>query len=88
VLNLSLHPCGCRVVQRALEKLPQELRPRIAQELEGHVMKCVQDQHGNHVVQKCIEQVSRLLRGSGGGAVVIVFVSLSCVSVCLPAPVV
>ena len=24
-------------------------------ELDGHVLKCVKDQNGNHVVQKCIE---------------------------------
>lgn len=64
VLNLSLHPSGCRVVQKALEKLPQDMKPAIIQELELHVMKCVQDQHGNHVVQKCVEQVRQ---GSRGG---------------------
>ena len=26
-------------------------------ELNGHVLKCVKDQNGNHVVQKCIERV-------------------------------
>lgn len=26
-------------------------------ELDGHVMKCVRDQNGNHVIQKCIECV-------------------------------
>ena len=26
-------------------------------ELDGHVAKCVKDQNGNHVVQKCIECV-------------------------------
>lgn len=24
-------------------------------ELEGHIMRCVRDQNGNHVIQKCIE---------------------------------
>lgn len=27
------------------------------QELDGHVMTCVHDQNGNHVIQKCIECV-------------------------------
>ena len=27
------------------------------QELDGNVLKCVKDQNGNHVVQKCIEMV-------------------------------
>ena len=26
-------------------------------ELDGHVLRCVKDQNGNHVVQKCIEKV-------------------------------
>ena len=26
-------------------------------ELDGHLLKCVKDQNGNHVVQKCIECV-------------------------------
>ena len=26
-------------------------------ELDGYVLKCVKDQNGNHVVQKCIECV-------------------------------
>ena len=29
----------------------------MVQELEGHVMRCVRDQNGNHVIQKCIECV-------------------------------
>ncbi len=29
----------------------------MVQELDGHVLKCVKDQNGNHVVQKCIECV-------------------------------
>lgn len=24
-------------------------------ELDGHIMRCVHDQNGNHVIQKCIE---------------------------------
>lgn len=29
----------------------------MVRELDGHVLKCVKDQNGNHVVQKCIECV-------------------------------
>lgn len=28
---------------------------KMVEELEGHIMRCVRDQNGNHVVQKCIE---------------------------------
>ncbi len=30
----------------------------MARELDGNVLKCVRDQNGNHVVQKCIESVA------------------------------
>jgi hypothetical protein len=30
---------------------------RLVRELEGNIMKCVKDQNGNHVIQKCIERV-------------------------------
>ena len=30
---------------------------QMVKELDGSVMKCVRDQNGNHVVQKCIECV-------------------------------
>lgn len=30
---------------------------QMVSELDGSVMKCVRDQNGNHVVQKCIERV-------------------------------
>lgn len=33
------------------------LQSDIVRELDGHVLKCVKDQNGNHVVQKCIECV-------------------------------
>ena len=29
----------------------------LVQELDGHVLKCVKDQNGNHVIQKAIERV-------------------------------
>lgn len=33
------------------------LQNEMVRELDGHVLKCVKDQNGNHVVQKCIECV-------------------------------
>ncbi|KAL1060847.1 hypothetical protein V6Z11_1Z065800 [Gossypium hirsutum] len=47
VLPLSLQMYGCRVIQKALEVV----------DLDGSIMKCVHDQNGNHVIQKCIECV-------------------------------
>ncbi|XP_077151684.1 pumilio homolog 1 isoform X6 [Ranitomeya variabilis] len=37
--------------------LGTELPNEMVRELDGHVLKCVKDQNGNHVVQKCIECV-------------------------------
>ena len=34
-----------------------EPQKELVAELDGHVLKCVKDQNGNHVVQKCIECV-------------------------------
>lgn len=41
-------------VSRALSPV---LQSEMVRELDGHVLKCVKDQNGNHVVQKCIECV-------------------------------
>lgn len=48
---------GCRVIQKALEVISPEQQAIIVKELEGHVLKCIKDQNGNHVIQKVIEQV-------------------------------
>lgn len=32
-----------------------DMRAKMAAELDGSVMKCIHDQNGNHVIQKCIE---------------------------------
>lgn len=41
---------GCRVIQKALESIPAEQQQDVVRELDGHVLKCVKDQNGNHVV--------------------------------------
>lgn len=53
VVGLSLHLYGCRVVQKALETLPDYLQAHILTELQEHTLECIKDQHGNHVIQKC-----------------------------------
>lgn len=42
---------------QALEVIEHDQKALLVQELDGHVMKCVHDQNGNHVIQKCIECV-------------------------------
>jgi len=42
---------------QALEHILTEQQATLVKELDGHVLKCVKDQNGNHVVQKAIERV-------------------------------
>jgi pumilio RNA-binding family len=49
---------GCRVIQKALEVIGVQRLLALVSEFEGHVLKCVHDQNGNHVIQKCIEVLS------------------------------
>jgi hypothetical protein len=51
-------------VQKAVEVLRGAEQAAVAAELHGHVMRCVLDQNGNHVIQKCIEQARVRARGS------------------------
>ena len=38
-----------------------ETQKLLVRELVGHVIPCVKDQNGNHVIQKCIEKVPNFL---------------------------
>jgi hypothetical protein len=40
---------------QALEVVDVDQQTQLVSELDGHVMRCVRDQNGNHVIQKCIE---------------------------------
>ncbi|RHY29176.1 hypothetical protein DYB32_005366 [Aphanomyces invadans] len=56
MLDLALHMYGCRVIQKALESTDDlDLKLDLICELQGHVLHCIKDQNGNHVIQKCIE---------------------------------
>ena len=60
VLTLSMQMYGCRVVQKALEHVLTDQQASMVKELDGankHILKVIQDQNGNHVVQKAIERV-------------------------------
>lgn len=45
-----------KIVQ-AIEVVDLDQKIKMVGELDGHVMRCVRDQNGNHVIQKCIECV-------------------------------
>lgn len=47
-------PCPC---SPSSSSSSSSLQSEMVRELDGHVLKCVKDQNGNHVVQKCIECV-------------------------------
>lgn len=40
---------------RYAQVVPRAERSALVNELQGHVMACIWDQNGNHVIQKCIE---------------------------------
>lgn len=42
---------------KAIEVVDLDQKTKMVTELDGHIMKCVRDQNGNHVIQKCIECV-------------------------------
>jgi mRNA-binding protein PUF3 len=42
---------------QALEHILTDQQASMVKELENHVLKCVRDQNGNHVIQKAIERV-------------------------------
>ncbi|VDP88605.1 unnamed protein product [Echinostoma caproni] len=48
---------GCRVIQKAIEWVSPDMQVSIIKELDGCVIKCVKDQNGNHVVQRCVQLV-------------------------------
>lgn len=54
VHELSMQMYACRVVQKALDHVLVEQQREIIDELKPHIMRIVQDQNGNHVVQKII----------------------------------
>ena len=42
---------------QAIEVVDIDQKILMVKELDGHIMRCVRDQNGNHVIQKCIECV-------------------------------
>jgi pumilio RNA-binding family len=64
-VTLALQMYGCRVIQKALEYVQTPRLIILISEFEGQqVLRCVHDQNGNHVIQKCIEVISRVAKDS------------------------
>ena len=52
---LSVHPYGCRVIQRMLEHCVEPTRSAVLQELHTCAASLIVDQYGNYVTQHIIE---------------------------------
>jgi hypothetical protein len=70
-VTLALQMYGCRVIQKALEYVQTPRLILLVNEFEGGgngsgpgggVLRCVHDQNGNHVIQKCIEILCRVAK--------------------------
>lgn len=57
IYDLSLHMYGCRVIQQLITVIDDEYIPQITSELSNYFAKCIEDQNGNHVIQKLIERL-------------------------------
>jgi pumilio RNA-binding family len=55
VKELSMHPYGCRVVQRILEHCTNEQKGPVLEELRVCCRELIQDQYGNYVIQHMIQ---------------------------------
>jgi len=60
ITELSLHTYGCRVIQKILEEFKNtpQVQDEIISELKTQTLKLIEDQNGNHVIQKCFETIS------------------------------
>eukprot|EP00514_Thraustochytrium_sp_LLF1b_P011484 CAMPEP_0184541458 /NCGR_PEP_ID=MMETSP0199_2-20130426/1382_1 /TAXON_ID=1112570 /ORGANISM="Thraustochytrium sp., Strain LLF1b" /LENGTH=1013 /DNA_ID=CAMNT_0026935179 /DNA_START=844 /DNA_END=3885 /DNA_ORIENTATION=+ len=63
IVDLSMHPHGCRVVQKVLELLgPDEIRYELLEELiasHGDLERTAKDAHATHVLQKAVVVLQR-----------------------------
>ena len=57
VPQLSFDMYGCRCVQKAIEVGTIEQKLLLLEEIKPRVADCVDNQHANHVLQKCIEKI-------------------------------
>ena len=61
LLALALHTYGCRVLQKIVDVLGKKREMStlriICKELQGHVNHCIEDQNGNHVIQRLVEKL-------------------------------
>lgn len=64
VIALSLHMHGCRVIQKAIRSLDCEDVCELIKQFHDKVLAFIHDPHGNHVIQRCIQVMSRLAKSA------------------------
>lgn len=52
-----VHSICLTLFVQAIEVVDLDQKIKMVEELDGNIMRCVRDQNGNHVIQKCIECV-------------------------------
>jgi hypothetical protein len=57
IYELSLHMYGCRVIQKAIELADNRENIKIYNEIQHGLIKFIEDQNGNHVLQRLIERL-------------------------------
>jgi len=57
IYDLSIHMYGCRVIQQLICVIDEKYLSQITLELKDHFAKLIEDQNGNHVIQKLIERL-------------------------------
>jgi len=59
IFALSQHMYSCRIVQKALEEFSNNglIQDQILNELGADILSLIQNQNGNHVIQKCFETI-------------------------------
>lgn len=57
--DLTLHMYGCRVIQKFIEVSEYEDVQLAMRELQNYFSTCIEDQNGNHVMQKLIEKLKQ-----------------------------
>jgi methionine salvage enolase-phosphatase E1 len=70
IYDLSIHMYGCRVIQQLICVIDEKYLSLITLELKDHFAKLIEDQNGNHVIQKLIE---RLKIGENNGIYDVVY---------------
>eukprot|EP00743_Colponemidia_sp_Colp-15_P003429 GILK01003703.1.p1 GENE.GILK01003703.1~~GILK01003703.1.p1 ORF type:complete len:886 (-),score=146.11 GILK01003703.1:435-3092(-) len=56
IYEMSVHPYGCRVIQRILEYCPPYQSDRVLHEILRCTLNLAQDQYGNYVIQHILER--------------------------------